>query len=190
MKRALFAVWVDDTGVGDKNTMELKGDSDGHLQDSLKCAEESRALAERVLPRDDHFIQTDGNVLGTQVQTTAACSLWQKGRVEPPSRKGRPQRRGNTKWLPSRVSCEIANEGLRRTGGTRRSHFPFERGGRQKRAGKTDWDPRRCLDFTFKIAGWWKGILVRTLANSAPGEGDRLGMDESRQVDKRAAGRG
>ena len=54
-----------------------------HLQDFLECAEEIRALAERVLPRDNHFLQTDGNVSGTQVPTTAACSLWHKGRVEP-----------------------------------------------------------------------------------------------------------
>ena len=43
-----------------------------------------RLSAECVLPRDDHFIQTDGNMSGTQVQNTAACSLWQKGRVEQP----------------------------------------------------------------------------------------------------------
>ena len=60
-------------GVDDKNTLYLQG---------LECTEESselstvRTLAERVLPCDDHFVQT-------QVQTTEACSLWQKGRVGP-----------------------------------------------------------------------------------------------------------
>ena len=55
-------------GVGDKNTPEFIGDSDGHLQGSLECAEESlelstvRVLAERVLLSDDHFVQTDGDM--------------------------------------------------------------------------------------------------------------------------------
>ena len=67
-------------GVGDTNIPEFIGDSDGHLQGSLECAGESlelftvRALAKRVLPCADHFVQTDGGVSGTQVQTTAACS--------------------------------------------------------------------------------------------------------------------
>ena len=63
----------------------------------LECAEESwelstvRPLAERVLPQDDGFVQTDGDVSGTQVQTTAACSLWQKGRVGQRSREAADQ---------------------------------------------------------------------------------------------------
>ena len=58
---------VVDTGVGDKNTTEFRGNSDGHLQGSLECAKESlelctvRTLAERVLPCDEHFVQTDSN---------------------------------------------------------------------------------------------------------------------------------
>ena len=96
-----------------------------------------RALVERVLSCDEHFVQTDGNESGTQVQTAAACSLGQKGRVEPPSRKRRTQRLGwHTKWLVSGVTCKIANEGLRRTGGIRGIHFPSEIGGLKKRAGK------------------------------------------------------
>ena len=71
------------------------------------------------LPRDDHFIQTDGNVSGTQVQTTDACSLQQKCRVEQPSRKWRTKRFCNTKWRVSVVSYEFAKEGPRRTDGTR-----------------------------------------------------------------------
>ena len=55
------------TGVGDKNTTEFMGDSDGHFQGSLECAEESlelstvRTLAERVFPCDEHFVQTNCN---------------------------------------------------------------------------------------------------------------------------------
>ena len=54
-------------GVGDKNTTEFMGDSDGHFQGSLECVEESlelstvRTLAERVLPCDERFVQTNGN---------------------------------------------------------------------------------------------------------------------------------
>ena len=128
---------VGDTGVDDKNTTELKGDSDGHLQDSLGCAEESRALAGRVLLRDDHFTRTDSNVSGTQVQTTAACSLWHKGRVEPPSRKWRTKRLFNTRWRVSGVSYEVAKDGRQRTDRTRGGCAPSERGGRKRRAGKT-----------------------------------------------------
>ena len=110
---------VGDTGVDDNDTTELKGDSDGHLQDSLGCAEESRALAGPVLLRDDHFTRIDSNVSGTQVQTTAACSLWHKGRVEPPSRKWRTKRLFNTKWRVSGVSYEVAKDGRQRTDRTR-----------------------------------------------------------------------
>ena len=147
-------------GVGDKNIPEFFGDSDGPF---LECAEESlelfavRTLAKRVLPGDDHFVQTDGDVSGTQVQTTAACSPWQSGRVGPP-RKWRTKRFRKSKSWASVVSCEVvralnqraggwespsntsawsANEGLRRTDGTRRGRFPFERGRRKRRTGKT-----------------------------------------------------
>ena len=104
-----------DTGAGDRNVTEYTRDGNGHLQGSLECAEELaelstiRMLAKCVLPSDDHFVQTDGNVSGTQVQTTAACSLWQKGRVEQPSRKWRTKRFCNTKWRVSVVSYEVAH---------------------------------------------------------------------------------
>ena len=58
------------TGVGDRNITEFIGDSDGHFQGSLDCAEESselstvRALAERVLPRDEHFRNSGANGSG------------------------------------------------------------------------------------------------------------------------------
>ena len=64
------------TGVDDKNTLEFKGDSDVHLHGSESLELSTvQALAELVLPREDHFVQTDGDVSGTQMQTTAACSL-------------------------------------------------------------------------------------------------------------------
>ena len=89
--------------VGNKDIPEFTDDSDGHLQGSLECAEESlefstvRTLAERVLPCDDHFLQTDGDVSGSQVQMTAACSLWQKGRVGQPYWKWQTKRFCNIK---------------------------------------------------------------------------------------------
>ena len=88
----------------------------------------------------------------------APCSLWQKGRVERSLRRRRTKRFGNIKWQVSAVSHEVvhvgnltaggwefpsntsvrsANEGLWRTEGTRRGHFPFDRGKRKKRAAKT-----------------------------------------------------
>ena len=76
---------VDYTGVGGKNIPELTRDSDGHLQGSLECAEESlesstfRTLAERVLLCDDHFVQTDGDVSGTQVQNDSGLLSVAKG---------------------------------------------------------------------------------------------------------------
>ena len=82
------------------------------MEESLELST-GRALAQRVLPRDDHFVQTDGNVSGTQLQSAAAWSLWQKGRVEQPSGKWRTKRLCNTKWRVSVVSHEVANEGLR-----------------------------------------------------------------------------
>ena len=135
MKGVLFAVWSVTRELTTRNTIEFTGESDGHFQGSAECAEESlelstvRALVDRVFAWDDHFVQTDGNESGTQVQITAPCSLRHKGRVEPPSRKRRTKRHGqHTEWLVSGVSCEVANEGLRR--------LSFERGGLKKRAGK------------------------------------------------------
>ena len=84
----------------------------GHtLQGSLEGAEQRaelftiRMLVKYVLSWDDHFVQTDDNVSGTQVQTTAACSLWQKGRVEQSSRKRRTKRFG--KHQVAGVSCQL-----------------------------------------------------------------------------------
>ena len=142
----------------------------------MKCAEESlqlstvRVLAERVLPRDGHFVQTDGDVTGTQVPTLDACSLWQMGRVGQLSRKWRTTLLCNTKWRVSGVSFE-ANESLRRTDGTRGGRFPLERGRRKRRAGKhqrekpwKDMPPRKGSQLPVS----WKGILMRcwTLAKS------------------------
>ena len=108
-----------------------------------------RMLVKCVLSWDDHFVQTNGNVSGTQAPTTTACSLWQQGRVERSSRRRRAKRFGNIKWRVSVVGNEIvhalnqraggwefpshpsiwpANEGLRRTQGIRRSRFPYKRG--------------------------------------------------------------
>ena len=66
------------TGVGDNNTTEFIGDSDGHFQGSFECAEESlelstvRTLAERVLSCDEHFVQINGNkfLQGTELLRT------------------------------------------------------------------------------------------------------------------------
>ena len=132
---------VGDTGVGDKNSLWVTAtvtfrDPRSALRSRWNCPPFGR-WSSAFLPRDDHFVQTDGNESGTQVQTSAPCSLWHKGRVEPPSRKRRTKRLGwHTEWLVSGVRCEVANEGLRRTGGIRGIHFPFERGGLKKRAGK------------------------------------------------------
>ena len=111
------------TGVGDKNTPEFIGESDGHLQGSMECAEESlelstvRVLAERVFVSDDQFVQRDGDMSGTQVQTTAACSLWEKGRVGQPSRKWQTKRFCNIKWRVSVVSYEVVHALNQRAGG-------------------------------------------------------------------------
>ena len=111
---------VGDTGAGDRNVTEFFRGSNGHVQGSLEPAKLStiRLSAECVLRRDDHFVQTDGDVSGTQVQTTA------EGRVEQPSRKWRTKRFCNTKWRVSVVSYEVANEGLWRTDGTRGGRLP------------------------------------------------------------------
>ena len=169
-----------------------------------------RLSAECVLPRDDHFVQTDGNVSGTRVRTTAACSLWQKGRVEQPSRKWRTKRTCSTKWRVPVVSYEVANEGLRQTDGTRGGRAPSERGGRQRRACKTLHNSgisARGLGKTRRLGSdqknhypgpaaligphvrkllvWWTGLCAAEhLRGVAPDEGNRLGMNESRQVDE------
>ena len=93
------------------------------------------------------------------MQTTAACSPWQKGRVGQPSRKWRTKRFCNINWRASVVSYEVihamnpraggsnppshtivwsANEGLRRADRTRGGRFPFERGGLKRRTGGPD----------------------------------------------------
>ena len=100
-------------GVDDKNTL--------HLQGSLEFAEESselstvRALAERDLPCDDHFVET-------QVQTTAASSLWQKGRV------GQPSRRWRTKTI---LQHEVAGVCCQLRGGPRAESKSWEVGNPQ-----------------------------------------------------------
>ena len=121
-----------------------------YLQGSLEGAEKRpelftvRMLVKCVLSWDDHFVQTDGDVSGTQVQTTAACSMRQQGRVEQSSRKRRTKRFGNITWRVSVVSYEVvyalnqrtgdwespsntsvwsATEGVRRTDGTREVWF-------------------------------------------------------------------
>ena len=161
------------------------------------------------------------------------CSLWQKGRVEQPSRKWRTRRFGNIKWRVSAVSHEVvhvgnqraggweltsntslqsANEGLPRTDGTRRGHFPFDRGKRKKRAVKTFHLPsisarglgktghlERDQENRFLVSAvlmepqnrscWFDGraysYAAEHLRGVVSGEGDRLGIDERRQEDKR-----
>ena len=94
----------------------------GVHQGSLEVAEEraelftTRVLVKCALSWEDHLVQTDGNVSGTQVQTAAAYSVWQKGRVEQSSRKRRTKRFGNIKWLVSVVSCEVVYALNPRTG--------------------------------------------------------------------------
>ena len=56
-------------------------------------------------------------VCGTQVQTTAAYSLWQKVRVEQSSRKRRTKRVCNIDWRMSIVSYEVVHALNERTGG-------------------------------------------------------------------------
>ena len=70
------------TGVGDKNIPEFKGDSNGHFQDSLECAEGSlelstvRTLAERVLPCDEH-----NGVAEDDVEDDSLAFSWDRGRA-------------------------------------------------------------------------------------------------------------
>ena len=93
-----------------------------YLQGSLEGAEERaelfpmRMLVKSVLSWYDHVVQTDGNVCGTQVQTTAAYSLWQKVRVEQSSRKRRTKRVCNIEWRMSIVSYEVVHALNERTG--------------------------------------------------------------------------
>ena len=94
-----------------------------YLQGSLEGAEERaelfliRMFVKCVLSWYDHVVQTDGNVCGTQVQTTAAYSLWQKVRVEQSSRKRRTKRVCNIEWRMSIVSYEVVHALNERTGG-------------------------------------------------------------------------
>ena len=63
------------TGGGDKNHTEFMRGGHVHLQGSLECAREPAdmfSIRTLVESWDDHFVQTDGNVSGTQVQMTAA----------------------------------------------------------------------------------------------------------------------
>ena len=71
------------------------GDRDGHFQGSLECAEESlemsivRKMAERVLPCDEHFVQTNGNEFlqwnrvaeGDDVDDDSLAFPWVPGRA-------------------------------------------------------------------------------------------------------------
>ena len=80
-------------GVDDKNTPGFISDSDVYLKGSLECAEESAncppserwptacCLATITSSRQTVTCQE------LQVQTTAACSLWRKGRVGQPSKE-------------------------------------------------------------------------------------------------------
>ena len=102
------------TGGGDKNHTEFMRGGHVHLQGSLECA---RELAEMFSIRtlveswDDHFVQTDGNVSGTQVQMTAAGHRWQKGRVDQSSRKWRTRRLGSIKLWVSVVNYKVVHVG-------------------------------------------------------------------------------
>ena len=68
---------VGDTGAGDKKTTDFIGGNQGHLQGSLECAGELaelftiQMLVKCLLSWGDYFVQTDGDVSGTQVLTTA-----------------------------------------------------------------------------------------------------------------------
>ena len=71
------------------------------------------------------FVDVRGNSYGWLVVSTstleftvfAPYSLWQKGRVEQPSRKLRTKRFFNTKWPVSAVSHEVVHVGNQRAGG-------------------------------------------------------------------------
>ena len=103
---------VGDTRVGDRYVTEFfRGN--GHLQGSLECAEvlagssTYRRSVECMLSWDDYFVHTDSNVSG--MQTTAVCSLWQRGRVGQSSRKWRTKRFCDIRWWVSVVSYEFVH---------------------------------------------------------------------------------
>ena len=54
----------------------------------------------------------------TDCTVFAPCSLWQKGRVEQPSRKWRSRRFGDTKWRVSAVSHQVVHVGYEFTSNT------------------------------------------------------------------------
>ena len=110
---------------------------------------------------------------------------------------------------PSNTCVWSANEGLRRTDGTS-GGFPFECGRQKKRAGKTlrQWGiSAKGIQKTCRLGTdqknyslgpaaliglhvrncWFSGraYLCGHFRRVAPDEGDRLDMDESRQVEKR-----
>ena len=85
-----------------------------YLQGSLEGAEERAELFPmRMLVK----CVLSWYVCGTQVQTTAAYSLWQKVRVEQSSRKRRTKRVCNIEWRMSIVSYEVVHALNERTGG-------------------------------------------------------------------------
>ena len=68
------------------------GDSDGHLQGSLECAEESlelstvRTFAERVLLSDEQFVQTDGDMSVVSYEAVHALNQREGGWESPATR--------------------------------------------------------------------------------------------------------
>ena len=139
------------TGVDDKNTPEFTGDSDGHVQGSLECAEESlelstvRTLAEGVLPWNEHFVEKNGRNSGANdsgLLSVAKGSSWTtimevadktivRRQVAGVSCRLRVVHALNQRargWeSPSNTSVWSANEGLRGTDGTRGGRFPIAR---------------------------------------------------------------
>ena len=112
-----------------------------------------RTLAERVLPCDDHFVQTDSDVSGTQVQTTAACSSWTT--IKEVADKTISQHRVAGVSCQLRSCARAESEGRRfgnpqatrvfgqrmKVHGEWTEHeevvVPSERGGRRRRTGRT-----------------------------------------------------
>ena len=139
------------TRVDDKNTPEFTGDSDGHVQGSLECAEESlelstvRTLAEGVLPWNEHFVEKNGRNSGANdsgLLSVAKGSSWTtimevadktivRRQVAGVSCRLRVVHALNQRargWeSPSNTSVWSANEGLRGTDGTRGGRFPIAR---------------------------------------------------------------
>ena len=167
------------------------------------------ALVERVLSCDEHFVQTDGDVSGTQVQISAACSLWQKGRVEPhPGRDGQNDLvgtpsgscQGSAVRLRMKVYDEPTEPGefifhsnvwTEETSWQEASSF-----GRQRKRFWKVMSPRKASEdylgpaalIGLHVRNCWFGgraHLCEHLRGVAPDEGNRLDMDNSRQVDKR-----